>query len=636
MFSKAQLRLIPALVVPLCCQGQGGRFSRETYPVLESAACRDCHNSNGVASASRLHFPDRAASPEQVEAFGESLGALVDRARPEESLLLRKPTQRVPHTGGRRIAPASPEEETLRAWVLHLATLHPVRTTSKATLTPAAPSTPPLRRLTHSQYDHTLRDLLGETGNPSAPFPPEDYVNGFKNQYEAQSISPLLAEAYGMAAEKLAASAVRKGTFSCTPGGADCRTRFVREFGRKVFRRPLDEDEVRRYLGLFPKLGEPARAAQTVIEAMLQSPSFLYWGETEPGPRGEAYARAARLSYFLWDSMPDDALLGSAAAGELDTAEGAVRAARRLLADPKARRSLDQFVSQWLQFDRVVSMVKERRSFPQFTREAAFAMTEETRRFLEDLVWNDGNFMEMFSAGHTIANADLASIYGLPPPADFARLSYAPGSGRAGILGHATFLALTAKPAETSPTGRGLFVREHFLCQNVPQPPPGVSTSLPRITEEKPLTNRDRLAVHLANESCASCHRLIDPIGFGFERFDAIGARHEKVKVTIPVDNRRQQARTVELEVDTRGWIAGIPDSEFSSPAELGRILASNRQCQECVVKQLFRYAMGRMETPADRPVIERVYAEFRDSQFRFKQLMISLVRWTEFPPKGS
>ena len=282
---------------------------------------------------------------------------------------------------------------------------------------------------------------------------------------------------------------------------------------------------------------------------------------------------------------------------------------------------------------------RERRLYPLFSRELARSMTEESRRFIADLVWNDRSFMDLFTADYTFLDADLAAIYGMSAPdVPFARVAYPHGSERAGILGHASFLALTSKPGETSPTARGLFIREHFLCQKVPPPPPGVNTNLPPVTEDRPRTNRERLQVHLASESCASCHRLIDPIGFGFERFDALGIRHEKFEVYLMPERKSpdQKTKKLSLEIDTRGSVAGIGDSEFSTPRELGRTLAARPECQDCAVKQLFRYAMGRHETPADRQLLDGISADFRRSEFRFKELMISVIKWTEFSPEGA
>jgi hypothetical protein len=200
-------------------------------------------------------------------------------------------------------------------------------------------------------------------------------------------------------------------------------------------------------------------------------------------------------------------------------------------------------------------------------------------------------------------------------------------------LSHATFLAQTSKPGESAPTARGLFIREQFLCQAVPQPPPGVNTSLPPQTEERPRTNREQLDVHLSNPACASCHGLIDPIGFGLEKFDGIGAFREKQRIVIPSFNRREQNRTVDLAIDSRGSVAGIRDSEFATPGELGAVLARTPQCQECIVKQYLRYARGRHERAADHALISKIAEDFRQSQFRFRELIIGVIKWTEFPP---
>jgi hypothetical protein len=592
-------------------------FARDIYQVLQKADCKGCHNREGVASTTRLQFPDDAPSVEEVETFGESLRRFVDSANPENSLLLNKPTNRTAHAGGRRIAPDSQEEAALRVWIQYLATSKPPE--AKAPVRRAAVSKPPvLRRLTHSQYDNTVRDLLGDATRPSRNFPPEDFIDGYKNQYEGQSISPILAEAYGEAAEKLAAAAK-------LPAYKD----FVSEFGRRAFRRPLTGEEKTRYGALKTKAGDRA-----VVEAMLQSPAFLYRTEVAEQPSLRGWVRAARLSYLLWDTMPDDAVFAAAAKGELDTRAGFEKVARRMLEDPRARQALDEFVSQWMRFDRVITMVKDRRSYPIFTREVAVAMTEETRRLFADLVWNGRNFMELFTSGDTFINGELAGIYGIPAPSDdYSRVTIPAASGRAGILGQATFLALTSKPSESAPTSRGLFIREQFLCQSVPQPPPGVNTSLPPQTEAKPMNNREQMGVHTTNPACASCHNLIDPIGFGLERFDGVGAYREKQKVVIPSFNRREQSRTVEVAIDNKGWIAGIQNSEFESPRQLGEVLARTVQCQECVVKQYLRYARGRHERAADHELISKIADDFRRSQFRFKELMISLVAWTEFPP---
>jgi hypothetical protein len=639
-----------AILIVLCvfpAMSQEGPFGSGLFQVLEKAGCRACHTADGVASPTRLHFPELGAEPDRIEAFGRSLVTLVDKDHPENSPLLTKPTNRLAHAGGERIKPASADEEMLKLWIARLTRLSSVelaaalryREEEAAGRGHAAPRVE-LRRLTHSQYNHTVRDLLGDQTSPANRFPPEDFVNGFRNQIQAQSLSPLLIEAYSAAAEKLARSAFRggdtRGLIPCKPSPA-CRSRFVSEFGLKAFRRPLEPAEQKRYESLMAAEADFVKGAQLVVEAMLQSTSFLFRLEETSNARWKPYAAASRLSYAIWDSMPDSQLLAAAASGALHTPQGVEKAARRLLDHPRAREALTEFVSQWLRFDRILTAAKDRRKFPQFTRETAVAMTEEARLFTADLVWNDRNFMDLFTAGYGYANADLAAIYQVPAPArEFDRVTFPPDSGRAGLLGQTLFLAITAKPEDSSPTARGLFVREQFLCQHVPEPPAGVNTNLPPVTEERPQTNRDRMSEHATNPSCATCHKLIDPIGFGLERFDAIGAEREKFALQFPATRRAEGAarrgpmKTVELDIDPSGYVAGLDASQFTSPSQLGGVLAASPQCQECIVKQYFRYIAGRVETPADRPLIRKVLADFQKSKFRFKELIVSLMRSTE------
>jgi len=621
-------------------------FSRTLYPIFEAAQCRGCHSEDGVASATRLHFPEPSASPEDIEAFGITLAVLVDRSDPMKSLLINKPTNRERHTGGVRVRPGSFEEQALVEWVRHLATL-PEATVAAARDRLASASAPAardqlLRRLTHSQYNNTVRDLLGDHSRPADRFPPEDFVNGFRNQLRTQGMPPLLAEAYSAAAERLALNAFRAGDVNglipckgSSAHDAKCRDQFVKTFGRRAFRRPLDADELHRYAALFDsqavKSGHFLDGARVVVEAMLQSPKFLFHVESAGG-RARDYEIASRLSYTLWDTMPDDALFEAAAAGELRAADGLDRMARKMLEAPNARQAVDEFFAEWLRFDRALGSVKDARRYPEFTPELAAMMVQETRLLLGHLVWNDRSFMEAFTADYSFLNADLAGVYGMPAPSgEFDRVQFPAGAHRAGLLGHASFLSSNAGPVETSPTARGIFVREQFICQHVPNPPPGVNTEVPEPTIDRQLARRQRMQAHATNPTCASCHRLMDPIGFGLEHYDAIGRWRDKEVIEFDSPRRNAPARTVELAIDGTGEIAGLAGGAFSDPKQIGRLLADNRACQECIVKQLFRYAFGRPETPADRETIKTAFAAFRESGFRFKELLVALVRSPQF-----
>lgn len=581
-------------------------FVRDVWPVLERAQCRQCHSENGVGSTTRLQFPPEQATTTEIRDFGLWLKQF-------DTLLWRKPTARVPHGGAERIKQGSPEDRQLQLWAAYVATLPassiPARASAKAS------STRVLRRLTHSQYNHTVRDLLGDQTKPADQFPKEDFVHGFTNQADGQSISPLQAEAYARAAERLSRLIKR------------VEPDFIARFGMRAFRRPLGASELARYEKLKASQPDPVKGVQAVAEAMLQSPHFLF--HLEPG----AFGAASKLSYFLWDTMPDDTLLAAAAKGELDTRPGLERQIKRMLADDRARIALDEFLGQWLRLDRLRGAIRDRRLFPEYSPELVGLMIEETTRLFRSLVWNNGNFMDFFSARYTHLVPELARLYQLEAgPEPWAKVTFPEPFARAGILGQASFLTLTSKPGETSPTERGIFIREHFLCQQVPPPPAGVNATLPPVTEEKPITQRERLQIHLSNPVCAGCHTLVDPIGFGFENFDAIGRYRDTELIVIypSADDLKTKRKTkpseFHLPIAAKGEVRGLANSAFTMPSQLGQRLAEDTNCQKCVVKQLFRYAMGRKEESGDQVAIDKALEKFRESNFRFQDLIMAIA----------
>lgn len=640
--------VIAILAIAASAQGQSPPdFVADLYPILTAQNCQACHNASGVASGTRLHFPVSGASPDTIAAFGSDLRVLVDEADVSKSLLLLKPTNRIPHTGGPLIEVGSEDERLLTSWIEHLASESDLRAGHQV----RAPSRPtePLRRLTHLQFNNTVRDLLGDRTRPARSFPAEDFVNGYTNQASSQSITPVLAEAYSRAAEKLARNAFRygdeNGLIPCEPNSAtdrQCIEAFVRNFGGKAFRRPLSAAEVEAYSDLLEESAAESSSflggASAAIEAFLQSPQFLFLlPQPERSPLDD-YEAAYRLSYGLWNSLPDSELFSAAAQGRLGTSSEIERQARRMLDQPAAREMLDRFFAQWMRFDRLLGSVKDRNRFRDFSKEVAESMAEESRLLFSHLVWEDIDFREFFSSEYTFVDDFLTKIYGMPDPEDpFGKTPYPSGSQRGGILGHGTFLVQTGKPLHTSPTERGLFVREHFLCQTIPPPPPGVDASLPPLSiGAEPLTVREMMeSLHASDTACASCHKLVDPIGYGFEHFDTIGSFRETEPVRVePTPQQERQgieAETHELVIDSAGYIAGITDSAFRTPREAGRILAASKVCQQCVVKQLFRYLFGRHETSADAPLIDRAYNRFKDSRFLFREMLIELVVSEEF-----
>src|SRR5207247_11112766 len=186
----------------------------------------------------------------------------------------------------------------------------------------------------------------------------------------------------------------------------------------------------------------------------------------------------------------------------------------------------------------------------------------------------NGNCMDAFTAACTSLTAHLASLYGMPAPSgEFELVRFPADSHRSGLLGHASFLASNAGPVETSPTARGIFIREQLLCQHVPNPPPGVNTQVPEPTADRPLARRQRMQAHVENPTCASCHRLMDPIGFGLENYDAPGRwrDQEAIEFEVPGPRGRPTTKTVSLPIDGKGEIAGLTNSAFSEPRSMGR-----------------------------------------------------------------
>lgn len=646
-FSAGVLAFASLLAIPAPSAEAPLDFAADLYPRLEAKNCRACHSTSGVASGTRLQFPELGAPQGAIHRFGLGLRRLVNLADISQSALLLKPTNKIPHTGGPLIAADSEEERLLRRWVEYLASEDFDAESTQDAQTERRLE--PIRRLTHVQYDNTVRHLLGDSTRPSRKFPSEDYVHGYTNQASAQVITPALAELYGQVAERLANNVFRygdeHGLLPCEPASpADraCARAFVDDFGAKAFRRPLTDSEREAHVELLLQWAAQGNSfhsgAAAVIEAVLQSPHFLFLVPHANDSPAKPFEVASRLAYALWNAPPDEELLAAAATGGLETRSSVDAHSRRMLASDLATETFDNFLAQWMRFDRLRNSVKDRNRFRDYGPEVAESMTEESRRLFRHLAWNDLDFREFFTADYTFADDFLTKVYGMSDPSvPFGKTEYPADSTRSGILGHGTFLAQTGKPIHTSPTERGLFVREHFLCQAIPPPPPGVDTSLPPLTlGGRPMTIRETMEeLHASQPVCASCHKLVDPIGYGFEHFDTVGAHRETelVRVEPTPQQEREGAKATEhsLPIDSTGFVAGIPDSAFGSPQDVGRILAQSPICQQCIVRQLFHYLFGRSETSRDTEVIERAYNRFEQSGFVFRELVLGLVVSEEF-----
>ena len=490
------------------------------------------------------------------------------------------------------------------------------------------PGPSPLRRLTHTQYANTVRDLFPGVAMPALTIAVDPAVHGFENNGEAQVPSALLVEQYQRAALAVTQAAMATPSWVPCDGGEDpiaCGREFVRAFGGRAFRRPLTEEEAAAFLGFFDQQFAEAGfsvALPLTLQAMLQAPPFLYFlefgGEPVEGAPGvvalTGYELAARLSYFLWDTTPDATLLAAAGAGELDTAQGVAQAAERMLADPRARGAMVNFHRQWLGFDAIDRIDPDLATYPTYEPGLKASLRGELERLVSWVLFEGpGTFEALLTARTSEVDAGLAGLYGVAAPAEGAWATASlDGAQRAGILTRAGFLAATAHAVHPSPVKRGVFVLSRLLCAPPGPPPPGASTKLPGETGEAPTTNRERYAQHTARAECAACHTTIDGVGFGFEHYDALGRFRE-------LDGGQP--------VDARGELVGTDvDGEFDGAVALSQRLAESAQARGCVVSQVYRYALGRGTTVDDACGLATLRAEFEDVRGDIRALLRAVV----------
>lgn len=504
------------------------------------------------------------------------------------------------------------------------------------------PYTPPaavLRRLTQEQYATAVHDLLGESVLVSRSLEPDTRVAGSFSVGAAQTalssrgVEQYQSRAYEVAEQVLRDPARRAAVMPCAPTGeADraCAETAVRALGRRLWRRPLTQDEVTAVaavgLDAASTLHDFHRGMEYALAALLTSPEFLYRVElgapdaSDPSRwRFTPHELASRLSFFLWNGPPDEALLTAADDGTLATDAGLRAQVRRMLDDARARRGLRAFVSDWLQLDRLDDLQKDGAVFTSYSADVAPAAREETLRGFERLVFDrDVDVRDVMTTRETFVNRKLASIYNVRAPSltDFA-LTTLPASGpRVGLLGQTSVLALYAHPTSTSPTLRGRFVRETLLCQTIDLPPVNVNTALPEPSPQL-RTLRERLTQHRADPSCAGCHARLDNIGYGFENFDGIG----RYRVT-------ENGAMINAAGDLDGGF-------FTDLPGLARQVHDHPDLPRCVVRRVYRWAYGRVEGAGEAREVARLGAVFEADGYRLRALLEAVATSPAFQTPG-
>lgn len=485
---------------------------------------------------------------------------------------------------------------------------------------PFDPAPATLHRLTRAEYLSTLGDLMPEGTPMPTDIEVDTPLHGFTTIGSSElTLSALAVEQYETAARLVTGHvfgdpARREAFVGCAPS-AECNAEYLGRFARRAWRRPPDPTEVAGLVELAAtittRLADPWRGLEFATSAILQSPHFLFRVEIgEPSPdrpqfrRYTSHEMASRLSYFLWGTTPDETLLADADAGALVTDAGIRRATERMLEDPRAAGGLERFFGEYVHLGRLQTVSKDPDLYPQLTATLRDSMRQEVVRLFSDIALSDADFRRIFDTDSTVLEPELAAHYGVDP----ATTELPAEQRRGGLLGRAGMMTLFSHATVTSPTVRGRFVRIDLLCEDIPPPPPGVDTSLPEADPSVPRTLRERLAEHRSNAVCAGCHDKMDPIGFAFEGFGALGEAR---------DNDEG------LPIDTETHLDGVPVADAQ---DLGIALATDPRVAACFARRAFRYATGHLEIETEEIAVRELADAFASDEFRFRALILTLV----------
>jgi mono/diheme cytochrome c family protein len=593
-------------------------FVKDIQPLL-ATHCIRCHGpEKPKASLNLAAFTDEKSIQRQPKLWRRVLKQLETRAMPPED----------------EKQPSDAERQRLAGWV-------------KQALAVTKPDPGPaiVRRLNRTQYERTIRDLIGIDfdSRDAVGMPSDSGGEGFDNLATGLDVSPALFEKYLAAVDRILERVLgmpdgspSKDNFNrgqakqagdrllfVKPGEQlskrDAARLIIRSFARRAFRRPVSDAEIDRLLQLFDLADQRGdrfeNGIRLMVKAVLASPRFLLRVEqdradaTGPYPISD-HELAARLSYFLWSTMPDETLMQLADAGKLSYPDVLQQQVRRMLKDPKGRALTDNFGIQWLQLRKLNDARPSQEFFPTFTGGLRNAMREEVTIFFDKLREENHSVLDLLDADYTYVNEELARHYGIPDVkgGQMRRVALRPEDRRGGLLGMAGILTMTSHTSRTSPTLRGKWVLDVIFGTPPPPPPPDAGQLKEEKKDKTPKTFRELMAQHATQNTCAACHRKMDPLGYALDRFDAVG-----------------RWRTEE-GLDTSGQ---LPTGEkFNGPQELKSIL---RQRQDAFVQnlteQLLIYALGRELQPCDEDTVRAVTAALKDNDHRFGTLVLEVVK---------
>lgn len=403
-----------------------------------------------------------------------------------------------------------------------------------------------------------------------------------------------------------------------------CTRKILSDVAARAFRRPLAAGEIDPLVEIAERAhrrgGSFERGIAVGLQAILVSPDFLFrierTGASDNEPhRITDYELASRLSYFLWSSMPDAALMSRAAGGSLRNADALRTEVKRMLADPKSRALFDNFASEWLEVRRLESLTPDRDRYPDFDDYLRFSMKKETGLFFDNLIRQDGSILDLIDGKYTFLNERLAAHYGIPgvKGTEFRRVDLS-GTNRGGVLTHGSVLTVSSYATRTSPVLRGKWILENILNAPPPPPPPNVPT-LDEAPVGSSVSLRQQLERHRASSVCASCHSSMDPLGFGLENYDAVGAWRDQ-DGKVPVDSS-----------------GVLPDGRTFQGAEgLKAVLRADKDAfASCLTSKLLTYALGRGIERYDQPAIRQIVHRLPAAGYRFSSLVLEIVHSDPF-----
>ncbi len=591
--------------------------------------CMNCHHMGGFAGQTRLilELPDQ---PDYLAHNYETLKSVAENAVDGMSIILLKPTLSVSHGGGRRFPVEDDRFQEMQELVFrfdHPEECYVGEAPNECTTPGPHPGESPLRPLTSIQYENTVRDLFAGRVDPAGLFPETLITAGFTTFINANIVSESKAEDILLSAESISAQATQDlgGLLECATGQseAECVAAFVDRFGLHAYRHPLRDEERAILMSIYqlPDFDLPEKVGM-IIETALQSPQFLYIDDLDGTPAGEgveavdAYAVAQRLSYFFWNTMPDEALFALAADGSLTDPDVLAGQAERMIADPRAKEVVAAFHRDWLRLFALDELQKDASVYPTYSPALARSMVQEIDRVVADVVFTkNGNLTDLLTTRTSFSDTLLDPIYGVDSgssgPGDFREVTL-PNDERSGLLTRAAFLTKHAHDASSAPIARGVFVIRNMLCQDLVIPPGLVAGEIPQIDGS---TIRERFAMHRQEAACAACHDKIDPLGFAFERYDGIGQFRD-----VYANGR---------DIDTYGAYQDL-SIEFEDALDLTDRLVESSVVRDCYAAQWYRYAIGRVETEGDCS-LSRVQQRFTGNGGNVQDLMLGIVESDAF-----